>query len=62
MTPSYSSNLAPNDYDLYLPKSNGLAVEKFVSKETYEKRLSQFCAHRNVGFYARGIIKLSSKY
>ena len=60
--PSYSPDIAPSDYHLFLSMANALDGVKFNSKEACEKWLSEFFANKEGGFYKRGIMKLPSRW
>ncbi|GFU29951.1 histone-lysine N-methyltransferase SETMAR [Trichonephila clavipes] len=59
--PSYSPDLAPNDYHLFLALQNFLSDKKFGSREDCENRLLEFFTVKSQVFYDRGIIKLPLK-
>lgn len=62
MPSPYSLDLAPSDYYQHLSIVNDFSVEKFVSKEAGENRLSQIFANRGQGFNESATIQFSSKY
>ena len=62
MHPSYSPDLAPSNYHLFLSMAIYLAGEQLASREACQNRLSQFFVNRDKGFYERGIMKLPSKW
>ena len=62
MHPPYSPDLAPSDYHLFLSMANALGGVKLDSKEACEKRLSEFFANKEGGFYEGGIMKLPSRW
>ena len=62
MQPTYSPDLAPSEYHLFLFMANDFAGEKFAWREACENRLSQFFANGDKGFCGRGIMKLLLKW
>ena len=60
--PSYSPDIAPSDYQLFLSMANALSGIKFDSKEACEKWLSEFFVNKEGGFYEGSIMKLPSRW
>ncbi|GFS98423.1 hypothetical protein NPIL_241041, partial [Nephila pilipes] len=56
--PSYSPNLAPRNYHVFLALQNFLSEKKLASREDCGNRLLEFSANRDQVFYYRGIMKL----
>ncbi|GFX85412.1 histone-lysine N-methyltransferase SETMAR [Trichonephila clavipes] len=57
MHPTYSPNLAPNYYYLFLALQNFLSDKKLGSREDCENRLLEFFTNKGQDFYERGIMK-----
>lgn len=57
---SYKPDLTPSEYYRLLSRAYDFATKKFVSKEAYEIRLSQFFTNRNEDFYENGITLATS--
>ncbi|GFW66069.1 histonelysine Nmethyltransferase SETMARlike [Trichonephila clavipes] len=58
---TYSLDLAPSDYHLFLALQNFLNDKKLGSTEDCENRLLEFFTNKNQGFCERGIMKLPLK-
>ncbi|GFT74179.1 mariner Mos1 transposase [Trichonephila clavipes] len=58
MHTSYSPDLAPSDYPLFLALQNFLSDKNLGSREEWENRLLEFFSNKDQDFYKRGIMKL----
>lgn len=62
MHSSYSSDLTPSDYHMFLPMDNIFVGGKFTTREACEHRLFLFIANKDEGFYERDMVTLPSKW
>ncbi|GFX70456.1 transposase [Trichonephila clavipes] len=62
MHPSYSPDLPPRDYHLFIALQNFLSDKKLGSREDYENQLLEFLANKDQGFHEKGIMNLPLKW
>ncbi|GFT21873.1 transposase [Trichonephila clavipes] len=62
MHPLYSSDLAPNDYHLFLPLQNFQSDKKLGSREDCENGLREVFAKKGQDFYEKGNMNLPLKW
>jgi histone-lysine N-methyltransferase SETMAR len=60
--PSYSPDMAPTDYHLFLSLQNSLAGKTFASDDTIKTHLNDFFAGKDQKFYEAGIMKLPERW
>lgn len=60
--PSYSPDLAPSDFHLFLSLQNSMRAMRFNSDEDLKQHIVQFFANKDKSFYERGILKLTERW
>lgn len=60
--PSYSPDLAPSDFHLFLSLQNSMRAMRFNSDEDLKQHIVQFFASKDMSFYERGILKLTERW
>ena len=60
--PSYSPDIAPSDYHLFLSLQNSLQGKSFIDLEDVKKHVENFFSSKPAKFYADGIFKLPDRW